>query len=467
MAIAVPNFPEQVQSLIQQNVLEREFHDNLFPRLLYRAEADAELWAANLGERHIFTRAGQIPVQTKPLTPGQDPIPATYQTEQWEAEAAQHGLAIDTNMATSYTTLASLFLRDAQQLGLNAGQTINRLARNPLYRSYLSGETSITMDVGTVSVIPVASISGFTQTLVNGRLVEVSSANPLAVSFPTVAGEPDNTVVGAIPENAEFPAGRGTLLLGADLTVGLTIDGLGRDSVRAGTRSRVQRVGGANNIDGITTNDVVTLDDIIAAVSRMRSQNVPPHMDGKYHVHLTPEAEQQIFADGHWQRTQQSLPDRAPYRELMIGEFVGAYFYRNTENPNIDTVSAVEETGSFDGSTVAIGAPEIGGDLVNANGVRINRIMVTGGGALYERYLNENLFMTEAGVTGKIGNFQIVNGGVQVTTERIRYILRAPIDRLQQKVGQAWSWSGDFPIPSDALSGDTARFKRAVVIEHS
>jgi hypothetical protein len=34
-------------------------------------------------------------------------------------------------------------------------------------------------------------------------------------------------------------------------------------------------------------------------------------------------------------------------------------------------------------------------------------------------------------------------------------------------VGQAWSWSGDFPIPSDVLSGDGARFLRAVVIEHA
>jgi len=56
---------------------------------------------------------------------------------------------------------------------------------------------------------------------------------------------------------------------------------------------------------------------------------------------------------------------------------------------------------------------------------------------------------------------------VQVMTQRIRYIMRAPLDRLQQVVGQAWSWSGDFAVPSDSLTGDSARFKRAVVIEHA
>ncbi len=458
MAIAVPNFPTQVQNLIQQNVLEREFHDALFPAMLYRAEAMPELWAANLGERHIFTRAGLIPVQTAPLIPGQDPEPTTYETEQWEAEAAQHGISIDTNMATNYVTLASLFMRDAQQLGLNAGQTMNRLARNPLFRAYLSGQTNALGSAAAADQsVRVASISGFTQILVNGRLEPVSAANALAVSFPASA-EADNTVVGAIPDNALLPFGTGTLLFSTALTTGIA----DREVINAASRSRVQRVGGADSIDGLTPANILTLDDIIAAISRLRSQSVPTHADGKYHVHITPEGEQQIFSDNHWQRLQQSLPDNAPYRELMIGEFVGAYFYRDVENPNAGTVSTTQAVGAN-----AVGAPEIGADLVNETGVVINRVIVTGGGALYERYLNENLYETEAGSTGKIGNFQIVNGGVQVTNERIRYILRAPLDRLQQKVSQTWSWSGDFPVPSDGLSGDAARFKRSVVIEHS
>ncbi len=74
--------------------------------------------------------------------------------------------------------------------------------------------------------------------------------------------------------------------------------------------------------------------------------------------------------------------------------------------------------------------------------------------------------MTEAGYVGKVGEFSIVNNGIQINTERIRYIIRAPQDRLQQQVSQSWSWSGDWGIPTDLLGGQTdSRFKRAIVIE--
>lgn len=103
---------------------------------------------------------------------------------------------------------------------------------------------------------------------------------------------------------------------------------------------------------------------------------------------------------------------------------------------------------------------------MGGRGLDIKRALVIGGGAIYEKYIDESAFITEAGVQGKIGEFSIVNGGVQIMTQRIRYILRAPQDRLQQIVGQAWSWSGDFGVPSDALVGNSARFKRCTVIEH-
>ncbi len=95
----------------------------------------------------------------------------------------------------------------------------------------------------------------------------------------------------------------------------------------------------------------------------------------------------------------------------------------------------------------------------------IRRTLVTGGGVLVEKYLDESKFITEAGVNGKIGEFSIINGGVAVMAQRIRYLLRAPQDKLQQVVDQTWSWSGDFAAPSDSLAGDSARYKRAVIIE--
>lgn len=460
MTVALQGIPPQIANLLQERTLERVFHDALYPRLLFRAEATPEVWQANLGERQIFTRAGLMPVVSAPLTPGQDPTPVQYLTEQWEAEARQFAGTIDTHMPSSYVALASLFLRNTQQLGLQAAQTLNRLARNAMYRPYLEGEAMVDVaaTAGALS-IHVDTLSGFTQKVLNGRLEQVSAGNPMPVTF-TTASEPANAVVGFVPDNPALPFGPGLL----QLQLALAQNNAQRAGIFAQTRARRLRVGAGATVDAITSSNIVTLDDIISAVTRLRSQNVPPHADGMYHVHVPPAVEAQIFRDNHWQRLHQSLPENAAYRDLAIGQAVGCYFYRNNETP------ALGENGTLQvadpgGAGFAILDPALGIDVVNANGLSINRTLVTGGGVLYEKYIDESKYITEAGVTGKIGEFNIVNGGVAVMSRRIRFILRAPLDRIQQVVSQSWSWTGDFPCPSDALAGDPARFKRAVVIE--
>ena len=458
VSLAQSNVPSSLESLIQQNLLERMFHDALYPRQLYRSEAEVNLWQANLGERMIFTRTGLITPNTTALTPGTDPLPGSYDTEQWVAEASQHAATIDTAMPSDYVTLASLFTRNTKQLGLNAGQTLDRLCRNKLFTAYLSGEASVTQDgSASDSTIAVSTINGFTEQLLNGRLDPVSTVNAISISFTN--GEPSNTVVSAVPSDPAVPNGPGILTLGTPLSGAVPA----RTGVLASTRARRLRVGGSATVDGLTGADIVTLDDLNSAVSRLRQNNIPPHEDGLYHVHMEPEVESQIFRDNQWQRLHQSLPESFAYRELAIGQILGTVVYRNTESPSLDTVrSVIPVPGGAGGAVVA---PEIGAEVVNANGLKIRRTIVTGGGALYEKYLDESRFITEAGVQGKIGNFSVTNNGVAVMTDRIRFMIRSPQDRMQQIVSQTWSWSGDFPIPSDQLTGDDSRYKRAVVIE--
>ncbi len=456
MAVSLTGFPAAIQSIIQQNTLERIFHDALFPRLLYRLEATPDAWAANLGETMVFTKPGLIAPAIDPLTPGSDPTPATYNFEQWRAVASQYGGTIDTHMPSSDVALASLFARNTHQLGLQAGQTLNRLARNRAFTAYLSGETVTTGATTTSTTVQVASINGFTETLdANGSLSPVSAANPIPVTFTTSTNT--NTVIGAVPADPAVPLGPGTLTLSAAESLAL------REGILASTRARRLRVGGADTIDGLGATNSLTLNDVISAVSRLRDQNVAPHADGYYHVHLSPLAEAQIFRDNHWQRLHQSLPDNAAYRDLAIGQAVGCRFYRNTEDPSVRSVnSTIAVAGTTGGSLVS---PEIGGMVTNDAGLQVVRTLVTGGGVMYEKYIDESRYITEGGTTGKIGNFSVVNGGVAVMTNRIRFILRSPLDRLQQVYTQSWSWSGDFPVPSDRESGDAAAFKRAVIIE--
>ena len=456
MTVFLPGLPDSLANLIQDRTLERIFHDALYPRLLFRSEAMAELWQANIGERMAFTRTGLIPVSTVPLTPGVDPTPKSYGMEQWEAEARQFGDAIDTHMPTSYVTLAPLFLRNTVQLGLNAGETLNRLVRNRLFRSYLGGTTNLAVAavIGQTQV-EVASINGYTETLLNARPVPVGPGAPLAATI----GAEDVSIVGAVPVNPLDPFGRGTLFLAAALAANHAI----RSVVLATNRSRITRVGGGTSVDALGAGNIITMQDVINAVTRLRTAKIPPCADGFYHVHLTPEGEAEIFADAVFQRLYQSLPESATYRDLAIGQLLGCRFYRNTENPNPENSGALVASGASN----SLVSGEVGADVVNNAGLTVRRAIVVGGGSIYEKYLDESKYISEAGVTGKIGQFSVVNNGVQVMTNRIRYILRAPLDRLQQVVGQAWSWSGDFAVPSDALTGDAARYKRAIVIEHA
>jgi hypothetical protein len=82
-------------------------------------EANAELWAQNLGGSQTFTRRGLIKPNTRPIVAGQDPTPKTVSTEQWDATAAQWTDTIDTHMPTSYVSLASQYLSNMQALGMH------------------------------------------------------------------------------------------------------------------------------------------------------------------------------------------------------------------------------------------------------------------------------------------------------------------------------------------------------------
>lgn len=455
MTVSLPGIPSAISNLIQQDVLERMFHDSLFPAQLFRAEAQPELWEANLGESMLFTRPGLIPVSTKPLVQSADPLPQTYAFEQWRAEAAQYGTPIDTHMPTSSVSLSSMFMRNTQQLGLNAGQTLNRLVRDRLFRAYLGGNTNLAVAaLAAATQVEVASLNGFTEVVVNARPQNVSASNPLDVTIDGVA----NTVIGTVPVNPADPLGRGVLLIGTPLAAPAGL----RSVVLADNRSRITRVGGGTSVDAITAGNILALQDIINAVARLRSANVPTMPDGFYHVHLGPEAEAQIFQDPQFQRLYDGVPEGTAYKDLAIAQLVGCRFYRNNEVPTDSNSGTLVATGNS-----ARGSSDIGGDVVNSVGRAVRRTIVIGGAAIYEKYLDESKYITEAGVNGKIGGFSITNGGAQVMTDRIRYIIRSPQDRLQQVVSQAWSWSGDFVVPTDMLTGDSARYKRAVVIEHA
>jgi hypothetical protein len=441
-----------LQNAIQDNTLVRTFREALFPRILYRAEADAEEWAQNVGQSSTFTRAQNMRPTTRPIPRNRDPIPETYGIEQWEVRADQYGGSIDTDMPTAYVTIVSLFLRNMQQLGLHAAQSLNRLARDMAFNAYEAGNTNVRTTTGNSTSLPVVSLNGFTRRQLNGRPMPVGINNPLPIAIIRASDSVLANVIAATPDSPTDEIHGGVLTL--DVAHGGVT---ARDVVLAANRSRVINAGGGVGIDSITASDQFTTADIRMAIAQLRGDLIPPHPDGTYHAHLDSTTESQIWGDEEFKRIHQSLPDHIAYREFALGTgFMGTTFYRNQEAP-VDTAT-VDNDPNFGGTF----APE----TVNANGVVIHRTIFTGADWIEEKYLDESKFSTqEAGVLGKIGSFSLTAGGSQVMAERIRCIIRGPLDRLQQMFSSSWSWSGGFGFPTDAGSKTSgADYKRACVL---
>jgi N4-gp56 family major capsid protein len=451
--------PATVVSLNQQGLLERAFHDGLYPNLAFRAEAMPEEWPANTGQQLYITRPGLLPAITTPLSPGVDPIPQALQFEQWIASLNQFGGTIDTNMPTSTVAMANLFLRNLHQLGLQAGQSINQIARNAMFQAYISGQTvTLTAILSTDTTLRVVSLNGFTDVVIPGSNVP---PQPVSTTFPlpiTIAGVTSASVVGYIQDNPADANASGTLLLSAQVGTAYATT---RNSVKSAYAPNVIRSAAGTSVDAISSSDTFTLQQAINAVAFLRRANVQPHDDGFYHAHISPLINAQLFADPVFQRLNQSLPEHVIYKEGFLGYMAGIMFIMNTESPesfNTGNLVATASSGVY--------ASGIGGEVTNGAGVNIGRVIITGKGAVYEKYLDESAYVTEAGTTGKIGEFDVINNGINILTERIRLIMRSPQDRLQQVVGSTWSISTSFPIPSDitAPSGPQ-RYKRAVVLE--
>ena len=463
MAGIIVGIPTSILSLNQEGLLEKAFHDALFPNLGFRAEALAEEWPAGQGQEIYQTRQGLLRTRTRPLQPGADPVPQSIPYEQWVARLAQYADTIDTHMPTSVVSSINQFLANIHGLGLSAGQTINKIARNELFKSYLSGSTATTAAALSGDLqIQVASLNGFTDAVVPGTNVRpavVSSTSPLQVKIGEGGTAQTMQVVGFSPNDPSDLNGPGTLLL----LTGLTANIATRTSVVSKYSPRIVRSGGGTSVDALGAGDTITIQDIINAVALLRNANVPPHEDGTYHAHIGALAQAQFYADPIFQRLNQSLPMGMAYKEGYLGQMAGVSFIINNESPNASNTGTRTLTG-----TLAQYSTEIGAETTNDAGIDVGRVIITGKGSIYERYLDESQFVTDAGTVGKIGEFDIVQNGVNIQTERIRLVLRAPVDRLQQLVSASWSITTAFPIPSDALApSGPERFKRALVIEHA
>ena len=418
--------PAAIQAMMQDGLLDRMFQESLLPELLFPQIADEEPWQAGLGDKRTMTRSGLMTPDTAPIT-GSDPTTATYDIEQWDVVMDQYGKSVDTNMLQSRMTLASKYLNDVKTLGIHAGQTINQLSRNKLYKAYAGGRTFATTAGTSDTSIIVASTDGFTHVIVNGVPTPVSASNALDVTIDGVA----NTVTGVNTATRTLTLGTARVDVAGDAVVS--------------EQAPVSVIAGASNDTAfnLAAGDLIKFSHFRAAVTRLRRMHVPSAEGSNYVAHIDSVTESQLFADSEFQALYQGRADSEVYRDLALGVFGGLVWVRNEEVP---TKSATD-TGYAGLSTT------------------VHQPIVVGAGALVSAPFEDIAgFLRETGVAD-VPDIAMLNVAPGVDVARI---VRPPQDRLQQVVSTTWSWVGDYGVPSDSLAnGDSAQFKRAVVLEHS
>ena len=455
------------QPLVQENLLEQQFEESLFPELLFRnLVTKSEKWISHLGDTKLFTADGLLKPKTKPKVADVDPTPSVTQKEQWAATLQQWDDTQDVKMVGDYLAIASLFLRATINSGLQAGRSLNRIIRDRFFNMAEAGWTVADGAQSATTSLKVKRLNGFTtarNTNAGGSLVRhdpITSSNYLDIEVWDTSGSPAYVSRRAIAFEADDPndqLGPGTLTLNSAVTVA------DRAVVKAGNRTYVTRVGGGDKTDDIGSTDIPTMDTVSDMVGRMRQSLVPEMGDGTYHCHMDPRSEILLFKDPAFQNLHRgTVFESEAYAKLAITRMLGCTFYRNVDNPLDSTVDG-GATATYDEPF----APELWSNGNASTGVRMHRMLFVGAGAMREYVSDLSELLTEAGVQGKVSNNAVATpNGIELNVRGVQWLLRAPQNRTMDVCAVTWKFMGTWVARPDSMTGDRAKYKRVGVAIH-
>lgn len=440
----ISNFPTALVPIIQTNMLEREFQDGIQSILGYRKIARREAFPANIGETITKTRPGLKAPTVTPLTPSGNTnldnglSPSTWTVEQYSLAIAMYGDTIDLNTVTNRVGIVEQFLQNAKTNGVQAAQSLDRLARNALFNAYMGGNTRVRVTLGGANVtISVDDIRGFQSVFVNGVQVPVSGTNTMAVLvnanvYTLTAATADGSNISTAIATGGIS---GTLTFSATVTVadGTALNQVTAYNSGAGTGPFILRPNGRATTAAVTGTDLLTMGNVLDAVAYLR-RNAVPTVGGMYNLFLDPVSARQFFADPDFKQLFQGQSASKEFRMGRVIELVDVRVIPTTE-AYVQTLGAVT----------------------------VRRPILCGDGALVEGDF--------AGM-GKTDTPD--DNAIMSVVDDIVHVTREPLDRLQQIIAQSWYWIGGFVAPTDQTVNTTivptasaSYLKRAVVFEHA
>lgn len=434
--MTINNLPAAAQLIVQNGFLLRFFKAALIPQLIYRGLLKGFKTPMHLGQSFTETRKGLLPIVQNAMTPATDtditsgltPVSVAY--EQYSYTMSQYGQPVPINLLSSAIAIADLVKSAAEDLGLNAGQSLDVQARRRLSQAYRGGRTYITTAAGPTTTVAVNDISGFTFVFVNGVQTAVSVTNPMAITITESGVATTRNVTGYAVGTLNTAQDNitGTLTLSANVTV------IVGDSVVSTFAPFSIRPGGGTTSYNLTGSNIMTLQNLVDATAKLRSLAIPAHEDGFYHAVLDAGQVAELFADSAFQRVYDTHADSEEFKRGAIGIAGGVKIFESQQAPNGN----------------------------NPASVYVRRGFVTGKEVGYEAQFEGIARWLEAAGMSATGSV------VYDPDLACAVIVRNPLDVLQQVVFMSWSFIGDWAMGTDSLStigNSTAYYKRAVMIE--
>jgi hypothetical protein len=419
--MAIANFPLVLQPIIQQGFLEREFETGLRATLGFRDIATREIVAVGRGETVTKTKPGLLPLADQPIDPATNTnfdngLPKVqYGVEQYTLSMDRYGTTMDLNTVDERVGIVGRFLTNANRLGESAIRTLDTLARNAMFGTYLGGTSFVKTTNGAAgTVVKADNVLGFVPGVVT-----------VGANAYTLVGVTRDAV-----NVSTVPGGRsGSMVFSTNVSVA---DATSGQPMVAATAPIVLRANGRTSTAALQTGDTLTMLGCLLDAAAILRDNAVPTIGGFYHAYMDNMTMKGLFADEDFKLLFRGAYGSDTYKTGMVVEILGLKL--------IPTNNTVQQ---------------------NLNGLQIRRTLVCGEGALIEgRFAGQDAADTDR----PLGEISHVDGVTMVTRE--------PMDRLQEIIAQSWKWIGGYTVPTDLTANSSviptasnSAYKRAIVIE--
>lgn len=460
----------ELAPVIEDGTIQQTIKLSLMSNLRFDMEfSEIELWPAALGQTMTIPRSRPLAYDEEELAPATDPEYRVQKYEEMLAKVAKFAQAIRLDMTVGKAAIKGYVVNRMNELAKSMAFKMNAARRRKLYTGYEGGHAIANNTSGAGTSLQVSSINGFTYHLnSDGKILPVSADNPKPIRIGTSTYA---LVVAVSANSATFPFGAGVLTLAANTAYNAG------DPVVAMDASHRVYVGGGTTIDAIGTTDILTLQAIRDAITKLEEDSIPKHADGTYWVHLTPTAKSQLWADPEFQNLLRGNVRDASAAKYILAQLMGCTFVENNEVPRLVNASAVQASRSAQPSARL--HKGIYTEVVNASARPITYTLITGGGLGKTWYLDPRGMASPAGINGVESYGMTVNADnmTMVLDNFVRMLIAAPRDDLREQVPANGLFMGDFMLYSDYFGGSynpnmdltqtqNPRFKRGATVVH-